>query len=333
MPTVVHLNHRDVQLLAYCLWEYRGRSPGSPEQDWYAAEQILAYKAQYPIPAALRCGIDDVATGGGATSGSAFFLLPSVAAVDFSRKAAPLVPPGRGEFHGCEMQPGEENAYEAFLALTRDFIEQHPYSFTCVLGADRTWNSELSDAVGRVCGKVIRSFGPPDPKLKKRLTKLSAPLWSLARLVRLIGNVVKLELDVDTDSLIGGLGGNTVTVGTSMVNGVEILAKLSNAYASRYFGDAPRLAANGSTLRILPSQQSFMVQAADVVGNFGLAHASFALGLKTKRRQSKSEVFERVFGPQPPPTLAGLARLTGDEIEPKVAGNLKFLAADHFYDV
>ena len=142
-----------------------------------------------------------------------------------------------------------------------------------------------------------------------------------------------MTLDIDTDSMIAGLATDIVTVGTLLVSGPELLARLSNAYSTKYFAGAPRLEANSSSVQIVPSQQSFMVQAADVVGNFALAHASFELGLRTAGRKRKSEIFERVLGPQPATVLAGLARLTGDEIEPNVAGNLKFLASDHFYEV
>jgi len=33
--------HVDVELLAYELWLQRGSPDGAPEQDWFAAEQIL----------------------------------------------------------------------------------------------------------------------------------------------------------------------------------------------------------------------------------------------------------------------------------------------------
>ena len=34
--------HDEIAKLAYKLWERRGRPPGSPEIDWYAAESALA---------------------------------------------------------------------------------------------------------------------------------------------------------------------------------------------------------------------------------------------------------------------------------------------------
>jgi Protein of unknown function (DUF2934) len=330
MAAIVHLDRSAIELLAYFLWEYRGRPLGTPDRDWYRAEEILAYKAQYQVPPSMTCGIDDVATGGGATAGSTFFVLPTSVVSQFSQKAAALLPPGLTEFHGCEMRPGDENAFEAFLELARDFLELHPYSYAGALGADRNWQTEFGGKAGAACVAVLNYYGVSDPQFAKRLNKLSQPLWSLSRLLRLVGHQVQLTLDIDSDSFIASLVANTLSIGATVINGEEMLARLSNSYAASYFGDAPRLAVSPPSLRILPSQQSFMVQAADVVGNFALAHASYVAGLTTGGRKKKSEILQRVFGAQP--TSSGLARVVGpNDIEPTAAGNLKFQYADHFY--
>jgi hypothetical protein len=36
----------DIAQLAYSLWEARGRSGGSPEEDWYRAEHLIRSKTQ-----------------------------------------------------------------------------------------------------------------------------------------------------------------------------------------------------------------------------------------------------------------------------------------------
>ena len=115
------------------------------------------------------------------------------------------------------------------------------------------------------------------------------------------------------------------------MSGSAVLAKFSNAYANRLFPDAPRTAADGSLVAILPSEQSYLVQAADVIGNFAFSHAMYVLGLQTKGRERKSRIFEAVFGSQPAILISPFTQLAGNEIEVTVAGNLKFLASDHFY--
>ncbi|HZU25459.1 MAG TPA: DUF2934 domain-containing protein [Bryobacteraceae bacterium] len=38
------VNETEIAVLAYALWEKRGRPIGSPEEDWFAAERALKLK-------------------------------------------------------------------------------------------------------------------------------------------------------------------------------------------------------------------------------------------------------------------------------------------------
>jgi len=42
------ISKKDIALVAYRLWEERGRPEGSPNKDWYRAEQELAARADPP---------------------------------------------------------------------------------------------------------------------------------------------------------------------------------------------------------------------------------------------------------------------------------------------
>jgi hypothetical protein len=60
-PNSAESNRREVELLAYELWELRGRPIGSPDQDWLRAEQEYyrtdAFTAELPLSAsAMRAG-------------------------------------------------------------------------------------------------------------------------------------------------------------------------------------------------------------------------------------------------------------------------------------
>lgn len=45
MPAATMPSHDEIALLAYMYWERRGRTHGSPEEDWFCAEQELLQKA------------------------------------------------------------------------------------------------------------------------------------------------------------------------------------------------------------------------------------------------------------------------------------------------
>ncbi len=50
-PSVAANTPRDLEQLAYVLWQERGCPEGSPEQDWFAAERLLQQDAPVPAPA------------------------------------------------------------------------------------------------------------------------------------------------------------------------------------------------------------------------------------------------------------------------------------------
>jgi len=44
------INHSDIAELAYKLWQERGRPFGSPDEDWFRAEQELNGKPMADLP-------------------------------------------------------------------------------------------------------------------------------------------------------------------------------------------------------------------------------------------------------------------------------------------
>jgi hypothetical protein len=47
--TVISLNQETIAELAYRLWEDRGRPHGSPEYDWFLAEELLRSGAPFTV--------------------------------------------------------------------------------------------------------------------------------------------------------------------------------------------------------------------------------------------------------------------------------------------
>ena len=40
------MNHKEIERLAYWLWQERGMPMGSPDEDWFFAEQLLRRRYQ-----------------------------------------------------------------------------------------------------------------------------------------------------------------------------------------------------------------------------------------------------------------------------------------------
>ena len=55
---LINLELMRVQLLAYALWQERGCPFGSPEVDWYRAEQILCIHPFRPLMPLFSLGIE-----------------------------------------------------------------------------------------------------------------------------------------------------------------------------------------------------------------------------------------------------------------------------------
>lgn len=201
----------------------------------------------------------------------------------------------------------------------------------CTVGADISWKSQFAAFAQQIIGSVLGALNISDNALAKQLLKVTPPIWTLLRLVRLVGPSVSMSLEIDADSTIAALPASIVEIANVHRTGTEVLARLANAYSGKVFWTSPRLAPDGSSISIIPSERSFMVQAADVVGNFALADACHTLGMPGEGRRVKSEIFRRVFGVKE--NLVQLASISGTEIELLAAGHIKFVASDHFYDV
>jgi len=80
--------------------------------------------------------------------------------------------------------------------------------------------------------------------------------------------------------------GVNITAGT-------FLKSIYNGYAKKQFPKAPLLPDNGVTT--MPDARSFLIQAADVIGNFTMAHTFVKLGRTSKSKEAKAVLIDDVF--------------------------------------
>jgi hypothetical protein len=67
-----------------------------------------------------------------------------------------------------------------------------------------------------------------------------------------------------------------------------------NGYRKYLFENSPELERNG--VAVVDDNKSFLIQAADVFGNFALATLFVKLGVASKPRLKKSEILDTAFG-------------------------------------
>ena len=95
----------------------------------------------------------------------------------------------------------------------------------------------------------------------------------------------------------------------------RLLAMLAEGYRKQQFPKSPEL--NPSAIAIVDSSTSFLVQAADVVGNFSMNYVIRNLASTTASRTKKAEIFDSVFHDLLPQTtqFGKLASLTAPQLE------------------
>lgn len=99
---------------------------------------------------------------------------------------------------------------------------------------------------------------------------------------------------------------------------------LYNGYRKSRFPTAPEMAPDG--FHVVPDNQSILIQAADVFGNFAAAYAAWKLGA-TNIRRLKGEAFGRVFNSPDLSDIAPYLSLQGNglEVSLRTPGALKLM--------
>jgi hypothetical protein len=139
------------------------------------------------------------------------------------------------------------------------------------------------------------------------------------------GNNIELCLEIDEDMKTESFNALKTAIKGHNFTAARIFAIATDAYASKQFSNSPRLNRDGSSITILSSETSFMVQASDVVGNFATAFAFADIGPTSAGRTRKARIFQSVFGDVLP--SAGPKhhlKPVGNEITPAQEGEVVF---------
>jgi hypothetical protein len=282
----------------------------------------------------LSAGLDDVATERQMTSGWSFVVLPTAAVAQFSADAQKILPSGRKEFHAKSMNTGDTAdclAHRNFLSLLRKTAEANHGSFLAFSVNNETWHVDVTSYADRLVTEIFANLGITDRAVADG-AKDAAP--SLFTLHRLLNSPAKTEatvtlLQIDTNTTMGRFAAKTVTINGKSMHATRLLAALANGYRRQLFPQAPEL--DAAAIAVVDSEASFLVQGADVLGNFAMNYLIRNLATTTPGRTKKAQIFEDVFKDLLPKTqFSQIASLSGPALEPalKQAGALTFVV-DH----
>lgn len=254
----------------------------------------------------LAVGVDDTATATQKSEGWAFIVLPQTSVSELQKAAALL---SATPFHATKCKKKNIGKYEKFLTAIRDVVSNNAPSLLAHVFDDPAWHTDLNQIAQTL---VQTGQIQPDPAVETALNHVTPPLMTLQRITagqNLTNDRVEVWLDESGETQ----GFTSMKVGTQLVpiSATAFSKALYNGYRKCNFPTAPEMVVDG--LHVMPDDQSILIQAADVFGNFAAAYAAWKLG--DTNRQLKGEVFARVFNSPDISQISPFLSLQGNHLE------------------
>lgn len=249
----------------------------------------------------IKAGLDD--TGSGVFKGYGCIMLRDAAAAELEREGRKLLAAaGLPEFHGREFNPDNQNevvAYEAFARLIGKGLEKHVGYVAVQFIHDSVYRSVFAGMAPRLTSSVMTALrGRPSNFCDSK----AGAMFFLARTLAGSGQPadaqVLVELDPEQESDLAesqrhlGLRGN---LGGSLTPAADALVQIANSYKRQQFPKGPAI----GRLELRKSEQSILIQAADVVANFGLSQVKECArgGAQGGTRERERARIFRLLGP------------------------------------
>ena len=243
----------------------------------------------------LRVGVDDIATETQKCDGWTYFCLPEVYVNEFSDEARKIIASSKlSIFHGKKFKVGHAGEYLAFLELIRKYQikSMQTRAVNVLFSAD--FKAELQKFGGRLLPQVLNHGGVQSKVTTDLLLPYLAPLFTLARVAEGLAQNCIMQVEMDECNQLGNLGQHVHEKMGIPIEAHVILKAIYNGYAKKQFPKAPLLSDDG--ISVVRDTNSFLIQAADVIGNFSMAYVFVRLGKKSKTKEAKAALIEKVFG-------------------------------------
>lgn len=244
----------------------------------------------------LIAGLDEIATETQKSDGWCYFCIPQTEYVKFEVEVKALLAGTTKltSFHGKKFKTDQADEYEQFLRIIRKYAESSvPTILSCTLNSE-TWKQQYLGFCERVTTNVFTQVGVTNADLINVCKQLTPGLFSFMRLVNHFGNNNELVIEVDSDSVKEKFPHLDTVIKGHNFTADFLMTKLYNAYRKIQFANSPQL--EGGGISVLKDQNSLVVQAADVIGNFSTSYVYYKLGNTSNKRILKGQIFEKVFG-------------------------------------
>lgn len=238
-------------------------------------------------------GIDDIGTMSGKCSGWTVVSIDRVLLESFEEKAGQILKSANlKSFHGKEFRRKKSCFYIQFLELIKSMLESGNGFISCtLLGQD--WKSEFDNFCDNVIGGSFLQAGVAAGEVTEASKRIAAPLFTYQRLAseKLEGGSTLIQ--IDRHAVIDPLVSSEVKQDGVTISGQQPIVSALRAYGRKKFPKAPEI--EREHIVICADEESFLVQAADIIGNFSTAFFFKKLGKSSKTNDLKCSVFEDVF--------------------------------------
>jgi hypothetical protein len=269
-------------------------------------------------------GIDDFGTMSGISQGWTFVSFDEVFYNDFQSNAQDILIKSKlGCFHAKKFKRNKQSYYKEFLQLIKDTLSKGDNSIACATLLDQTWKSEFRGFTERVIKGAFEQAGLKDTVLISASQFLASPIFTYLRIASSHISANTTTIHIDHHSITRGLSDiNLVIADRKISPQLPIIAAL-NEYRRKQFPNAPEIERN--SIAVLSDDASFIIQAADVVGNFSSALVFKALGKSSKSNDLKAEIMNDVFGDiLDTSNITELVEIRGEDFALKASGSFSF---------
>lgn len=272
-------------------------------------------------------GIDDFGTMSGSSQGWTFVSFDLSFYDDFKSNAQDILSEsGLSSFHAKQFKRKKKEYYKKFLQLIRDTLAKGDSSMACATLLDESWKDDFRGFTERVIRGAFEKAGVEDNELISGSQFIAAPIFTYLRVATNNIRANSSLVHIDQHAITRGFSNIDLVInGHNISPQIPIVAAL-NEYRKRLFPYAPKI--EQDSIKIMNDEESFMIQAADMIGNFSGALVFKELGKESKSNNLKAEIMNDVFGDiLDKSNILNSVELQGDDFVLKQAGSFNFLVS------
>jgi hypothetical protein len=247
----------------------------------------------------IVAGIDDLGTEKQLLEGWSYFVIEKYLLDEFSELTKELLNGiALDSFHGKNYKRRFKEKYLLFLKLCREYSEKSNISLIAVILQNKEWKNQYLSFTERVIKNVYGKNDIDNSDVIISTQMLTAPLFAIQNLTKNLSSSFQMKIVIDSHKVTENFDNLEIvvsnTIGSTTMLSKQLLVVLYNGYRKLQFPNSPTLIDDGISVK--PDENSFLIQAADIMGNFSLSYIKKKLGEESKTINEKAEIFSEVFG-------------------------------------